>query len=272
MNHYRKYLVYVAALYLGGCADQESDLQVHAQGSIGSAGEKSRPVQNNSTKNAKPKVVREKDVIWDPLEPWNRAVFTFNQGVEHVFWDPILTVYRYLVPPLVQNGVHNVLEHVKEPLSIVSSVFQGDGDKIMTHFARFMCNTLFGLGGLIDIASDVNIVADQEDLGKAMKAYNIPPGCFVIIPFLGPTVSRDAVGKLFGFGLYGWLSPGAMASAGAFGAENLNQRLIFKDSIDHVLEYSPDPYEMIRRAYYESRGELPDRSYEDDIDDEDQDD
>lgn len=275
MNQHIRYLGCIAAVCISGCADQEEQQQLHVQprAALASAQNKTAGEKPSLDQKAQEKtqVVREKDVIWDPLEPWNRAVFIFNQGVEHVFWEPVLTVYRHLVPPFAQNTVHNLLEHVKGPLSIISSGLQGDGEKTLTHFARFMCNTIFGLGGLVDIARDVNIEADNEDLGKTMKAYNVPPGCFVMIPFLGPTVSRDAVGKVFSLGLYGWLSPGALVSMSAFGAENLNQRLIFKDSIDHVIEYSPDPYTIIRRAYYESRGELPDTSFQEDIEDDDSD-
>lgn len=272
MKYYTKYLGCIAAICISGCADQAEppNLQVPPHGALASPQKNSsgvaRTVPAPKAQEPMPRV-KEKDVIWDPLEPWNRSVFIFNQGIEHVFWEPILTVYRYLVPPFAQNAVHNVLENVKGPISIISSALQGDGEKTMTHFARFMCNTIFGLGGLVDIASDVNIQADNEDLGKTMKAYNVPPGCFVMVPFLGPTVSRDAVGRICGLGLYGWLSPGALVSMSAFGAENLNQRLIFKDSIDHVLEYSADPYAMVRRAYYESRGDLPDTSSQDEVDD-----
>jgi phospholipid-binding lipoprotein MlaA len=275
MKYSTKYLGYIAIICLSGCANQEEQHHLHVQprGALAVAQKKSATVKTSSAEHVqeKAKVVREKDIIWDPLEPWNRSVFIFNQGVEHVFWEPILTVYRYLIPPFAQNTVHNVLEHVKGPVSIISSALQGDREKTMTHFARFMCNTIFGLGGLVDIASDVHIEADNEDLGKTMKAYDVPPGCFVMIPFLGPTVSRDAVGRVCGLALYGCLAPGTLVSFGTFGAENLNQRLIFKDSIDHVLEYSSDPYAMIRRAYYESRGELPDTSTQEDVEDEDQD-
>lgn len=275
MKQYISYLGYIAAVCISGCADQSEPqtLYIQPHDVLAPSQKNASGVATPSAQKAQetPALVRDKDVIWDPLEPWNRAVFTFNQGVEHVFWEPVLTVYRYLIPPFAQNAVHNVLEHVKGPLSIVSSALQGDGDKTMTHFARFMCNTIFGLGGLVDIASDVNIEADNEDLGKTMKTYDVPPGCFVMVPFLGPTVSRDAIGRVFGLGLYGWLSPGALVSMSTFGAENLNQRLIFKDSIDHVLEYSADPYATIRRAYYESRGELPDTSAQEDIENDDQD-
>lgn len=276
IKQYTKYLGCITTLLcVSGCGDQAEQQLPHIQpqDALALSQKKSAMVKTSSAQHAqeKAKVLREKDIIWDPLEPWNRSVFIFNQGVEHVFWEPILTVYRYLIPPFAQSTVHNVLEHVKGPVSIISSALQGDGDKTMTHFARFMCNTIFGLGGLVDIASDVHIEAENEDLGKAMKAYDVPPGCFVMIPFLGPTVSRDAVGRVCSLGLYGWLSPGALVSFGAFGAENLNQRLIFKDSVDHVLEYSSDPYAMIRRAYYESRGEFPDTSTQEDVEDEDQD-
>ena len=246
-------------LFLVGCAGNEPEKYIITQ-------EKQSP----SSEHKKKKIVKEKDIIWDPLEPWNRGVFVFNQAIEHLMWEPLLAVYKTVIPSCGQKGVHNLLEHLKTPMSLISLTFQGEGEKTLIQFARCICNTLFGLGGIIDIAKDLNIETEPEDLSSLLKTYNVPTGCFMILPFLGPTVSRDAFGKLCSSAAYTWISPFAIASYGLFGAENLNQRLIFKDSIDHVMEFSADPYVVIRRAYYESRGEFP-NSFEELSEEEEQD-
>ncbi|PPE03732.1 MlaA family lipoprotein [Holospora curviuscula] len=234
-------------IFLGGCSENQSEVLMTTQ--------QRKPTVPPKEKKKK---IKEKDVIWDPLEPWNRGVFIFNQAIEHVIWEPILTVYKTLIPSYGQTAVHNVLQHVKMPINIISLGLQGEGERALSQFARFICNTLFGLGGIIDIANDIHLEAESEDISSLLKAYNVPTGCFMILPFLGPTVSRDAFGKLCMSGVYAWISPLALVSYGLFGIENLNQRIIFKDSIDHVMEFSADPYAVIRRAYYEARGEFPD--------------
>ncbi|GAJ45964.1 putative protein [Holospora elegans E1] len=220
-------------------------------------------------KNEKKKGVREKDIIWDPFEPWNRGVFVFNQAIEHVIWEPLLSVYRTVVPSFGQKAVHNLLEHIKVPNSVISWGLQGEGQNALNQFGRFMCNTIFGLGGILDIASDVGIAEEPQDFSRLLKAYNVPTGWFMMVPFLGPTVSRDFCGKLLNTALYTGVYPLAFGW-GVLGAENINQRLIFKDSIDHVMEFSADPYAVIRRAYYEGRGEFPESFEQGEDDDEDE--
>ncbi|ETZ07035.1 hypothetical protein P618_200806 [Holospora obtusa F1] len=227
-------------------------------------------VRMKQIKDPQKKIVKEKDVIWDPLEFWNRGVFVFNQGIEHIIWSPLLAVYRTLVPSIGQKALHNVLEHTKIPVSILSWGLQGEGDQAFVQLGRFMCNTIFGLGGLVDISSDIHLEENHQDINRLLKFYNVPAGCFMMIPFLGPTVSRDLCGKLFNAAIFSLASP-SFLGIGVFGAENLNQRLIFKDSVDHVMEFSSDPYAVIRRAYYESRGEFPD-NFEQDIQEDDEDD
>ena len=129
----------------------------------------------------------------DPLEPMNREVTKFNEGVDRALLKPVATVYRNHVPALVRTGVSNFFGNLGDLWSGVNSTLQLKIPDAMQNFMRFGVNTFFGLGGILDIASDANIERHKEDFGQTLGRWGVPAGPYIVLPFLGPSTLRDTV-------------------------------------------------------------------------------
>ncbi|MGZ8996757.1 MAG: MlaA family lipoprotein, partial [Rhodospirillales bacterium] len=103
--------------------------------------------------------------INDPLEPLNRGVFEFNRALDAMFLRPFVDFYRLLLPPPVQEGVHNVLANLRSPVILVNDLLQGEWQRAGTTAQRLVVNTTMGVGGIGDPASDFGLPAHSEDFG-----------------------------------------------------------------------------------------------------------
>ncbi|MBA3771164.1 MAG: VacJ family lipoprotein [Ramlibacter sp.] len=128
----------------------------------------------------------------DPLEPLNRNVMKFNEGVDAVVLKPAATLYRDAVPPLIRTGVSNFFGNLSDAWSFVNSVLQLKVHNAAENFARVQLNTFFGLGGIFDIASEFNIERHREDFGQTLGHWGVPAGPYLVLPLLGPSTLRDA--------------------------------------------------------------------------------
>ncbi len=129
----------------------------------------------------------------DPFEPFNRHVATFNEGVDSLVLKPVAITYKAVLPAFVQTGVSNFFGNLSDAWSFVNSALQLKGKNAGDNLLRFNINTLFGLGGLIDIASDMNIERHKEDFGQTLGHWGVPPGPYIVLPLLGPSTLRDTL-------------------------------------------------------------------------------
>lgn len=129
----------------------------------------------------------------DPWEPFNRQVTEFNDGVDRVVLKPSATWYREKVPPLVRTGVSNFFGNLSDAWSAVNSLLQFRLQEAEENFARFHVNTMFGVFGIFDVASDLNIERHREDFGQTLGRWGVPAGPYVVLPLFGPSTLRDAV-------------------------------------------------------------------------------
>ena len=129
----------------------------------------------------------------DPLEPLNRSVSEFNEGVDAVILKPGATLYREKVPPLVRTGVSNFFGNLTDAWSAVNSALQFKFQDAAENWMRFSVNTFFGLGGILDIASEMNIDRHREDFGTTLGRWGVPAGPYVVLPLLGPSTLRDTL-------------------------------------------------------------------------------
>lgn len=129
----------------------------------------------------------------DPLEPFNRKVMEFNEGVDSVLLKPVATAYRRGVPYLVRTGVSNFFGNLGDGWSFVNSVLQFKFQNAAENWMRLNVNTFFGLGGILDIASEMNIERHKEDFGQTLGRWGVPAGPFIMLPLLGPSTLRDAI-------------------------------------------------------------------------------
>jgi len=129
----------------------------------------------------------------DPWEPMNRKVSELNEHVDAIVLKPVATLYREKVPPLVRTGVSNFFGNLGDVWSAVNSVLQLNVPNAAENIMRFGVNTFFGLGGILDIASEVNIERHKEDFGQTLGRWGVPPGPYIVLPLLGPSTLRDTL-------------------------------------------------------------------------------
>jgi phospholipid-binding lipoprotein MlaA len=133
----------------------------------------------------------------DPLEPFNRKMFWINQKLDHNAALPAAVFYKSSVPGDLRDGVHNVLVNVGLPITVANDVLQGQFSRAGTAAERFGVNTTIGIVGVMDPATDMGLPLQQEDFGQTMGTYGVPGGPYVVLPLLGATLPRDAVGRIF---------------------------------------------------------------------------
>lgn len=129
----------------------------------------------------------------DPWEPFNRAVSTFNDDLDAAIAKPIATAYKVVVPPIVRTGVNNFFSNLTDPWTVVNSVLQLKPQAAVESFMRFNVNTFLGLGGLLDIASEMKIDKHVADFGQTLGHWGVPPGPYLVLPLLGPSTTRDTL-------------------------------------------------------------------------------
>ncbi len=192
----------------------------------------------------------------DPYESFNRAMLDFNMEVHRTVGRPIARAYDRLPAP-VQKGVHNFFTNLTVPWTFINDLLQGKGGKAATDFMRFAINTVFGLGGVLDIASEARMTYQKEDLGQTLYAWGVwPRANFIMLPLLGPYTTREAVGAGVQMG---W-DPIYDALLKADGDVKLAMRLLDATrgyaenaALLDQLESQPDPYIFIRESYYQHR-------------------
>lgn len=190
----------------------------------------------------------------DPLESLNRGTYRFNEGVDNVLLKPVATFYREKVPPLVRTGVSNFFNNLGDAWSAANSLMQFRLQDAEENLARFQLNTMFGLGGIFDIASDVNIERHREDFGQTLGRWGIPSGPYLVLPLLGPSTLRDtaALPVDWHFDVISSFRPVAARNATyAVRAVDTRSNLLRVSSV--LEEAALDKYSFTRDAYLQRR-------------------
>lgn len=129
----------------------------------------------------------------DPLEGYNRAMFSFNEQLDKVAIKPAAQVYEAVLPSPVRTGVGNVLGNLGDPWIGLNNLLQGKVAEGMSDLMRFALNSTWGLLGLLDIASAAGLPKHDEDLGQTLGRWGVGEGAYIVLPFFGPRTVRDAV-------------------------------------------------------------------------------
>ena len=133
--------------------------------------------------------------IKDCFEPLNRATFAFNQGLDKAIIEPIAKGYRNLPDP-IQRGTKNAVTNLSNLVTIPNNVLQGDVRMALINTGRLVVNTTIGLLGTIDVANKMGFPKyEKEDYGQTLGVWGIGPGCYVVLPVLGPSSIRDTAGS-----------------------------------------------------------------------------
>lgn len=127
----------------------------------------------------------------DPLEPLNRQVFRFNNALDDAILKPAATVYVTVLPSPVRTGVNNFFGNLSDVWSFANSVAQLKLQDSAQTFMRVNVNTVFGLGGILDVATELGIDRHSEDFGQTLGRWGVPAGPYLVLPVLGPSTLRD---------------------------------------------------------------------------------
>jgi len=189
----------------------------------------------------------------DPFERVNRSIYKFNDGFDRAVAKPIAHGYRAATPQFVRTGVSNFFDNLHYPTTIVNDVLQAKVKSFFSDTGRFVLNSTLGVGGLFDPATSAGLDKNTRDLGQTFGKWGIGTGPYLMLPFLGPTDVRDAVGRggdTFTTPQYYLLN--FWPSAGLFAVEAVDTRYRLL-STDAVLDAAYDRYAFIRNAYLQRR-------------------
>jgi phospholipid-binding lipoprotein MlaA len=127
----------------------------------------------------------------DPLEPMNRSISKFNEVLDDNVLKPAAKGYRDVTPQLVQTGVHNVFNNLSDIWSTVNNGLQLKGRDTAESLMRSVVNTVFGIYGIFDVATEIGLERHPEDFGQTLGAWGVPNGPYVVLPLFGPSTLRD---------------------------------------------------------------------------------
>ncbi len=195
---------------------------------------------------------------YDPLEPLNRKIFDFNLFIDRVALKPVAQGYVAVVPEVGRNAIRHFLDNLGEPLVFANNLLQGQFKRAHDTFARFLMNTTFGLGGVMDLASSNGLPKQSGDFGQTLYSWGIPDGPYLVLPIFGPSDPRDAVGM----GVDGYADPwNHLASNYHYwylglvrgAVDGIDQRARNLDTLDELQRNAIDFYAELRSLWRQHR-------------------
>ena len=194
----------------------------------------------------------------DPRDPWesyNRTVYKFNDGADKAVLKPVATAYRFATPKFVRAGVTNFFSNIDDVTVFLNDMFQGKFRRAVAAGGRFIINTTFGLGGLIDVAGVAGEPKHYEDFGQTLGVWGMGPGPYFMLPLLGPSTVRDASGRLIDnlFFIPANYVRNQNITTGAFLLNSVNLRSNLLGTEKVLEEASVDRYSFLRDAYLQRR-------------------
>ena len=201
--------------------------------------------------------------VKDCFESVNRGIFAFNQAIDGLIFEPLAKGYRYLPSP-IRTGTSNFVGNLSTLLTIPNNVLQGDLGIAGKNTLRFVVNTTIGIVGIFDPASAVGLNSyEKEDYGQTLGRWGVGEGCYVVLPVLGPSTARDAIGSLGNyFGGDAWYNVTVNNDTQHFSdfdyyASRVTSGIDFRaknfDAIDNLEKNSIDFYASVKSLYLQDR-------------------
>ena len=243
---FEKWVVLLVILLLSGCAHVRpshlgpKEARNMEESSIGDETEEFGPEETFS----------------DPLESSNRLVFQFNDKLYFWVMKPLAKGYNAVVPLEGRVPIRNAFQNIRMPIRAVSAFLQGKMRVAGIELARFGINSTMGLAGLYDVAkSEFNIKGQEQDLGLTLGYYGIAEGPYLILPFLGPSCLRDAIGMTGGLFLnpLNYIGPPIELVVGVQAYEYINNASLVAGEYESLKESAIEPYIALRNAYLQYR-------------------
>jgi phospholipid-binding lipoprotein MlaA len=196
----------------------------------------------------------------DPLESFNRGVYTFNDKVDRAVLRPIAVGYTKVTPQPVQSCIHNMFNNISDIWSAANSMLQGRGRDAINTVGRFLFNTTMGVAGCFDVATANGANRIPNDFGTTLGVWGIGQGPYLVLPFWGPSTVRDGAGLAGDFVGNQWTSIGAIENVpvrnSLYGLWVVDRRASLLDATDTVDRVALDPYSFVRDAYLQRRANM----------------
>lgn len=193
----------------------------------------------------------------DPIEPFNRAMFSFNEGLDRTVIKPVAEGYRVVVPGIVRSGTTNFFSNIEDLWIAVNQFLQGKFTEGVQDLARFVFNSTIGMFGLIDVASDFDLPKHNEDFGQTLGRWGVGNGAYLVVPVFGPRTVRDAFGRLID------VEADPVRHIGHVPTRNtvlvvraVNDRANLLDTVRIMEEAALDKYIFVRDSYLQRRRSL----------------
>ena len=192
----------------------------------------------------------------DPMEGWNRGVWAFNEKADKYVLRPIAKGYDKVTPAPVQTGIGNFFQNLLYPTVMVNDLLQLKFKQFGQDTLRLVVNTIVGLGGTVDVASDAGLPAHDEDFGQTLGYWGVGPGWYLMLPLFGPSNNRDLIGAV------GDWRTSTLTYIGEEEDSTLALELGFLQAVhgraqllpaDKVLEQQLDRYSFVRSLYLQDR-------------------
>jgi phospholipid-binding lipoprotein MlaA len=200
--------------------------------------------------------------VGDPLEPFNRVMFTFNDYVYTWALDPLARGYSAVLPWDIRVAVGNFFYNLQEPVRMVNALLQGRGGDAGTLLVRFVVNTTGGIAGFGDPAGrEMGFKAVDATLGETLATWGVGDGFYLVVPMYGPTTLRDFTGTVVdGLGLspYYYWADGWEETFAIYLGKELNKLSLHLGEYENMKKLSFDPYVAIRDSYFQYRKKLRD--------------
>ena len=201
--------------------------------------------------------------VKDCSEGFNRATFALNQGLDKVIFKPVASVYRKLPSP-IKTGVSNSLSNLSNVVTVPNNLLQGNFSEAGVNTGRFLINTTLGILGLFDVAEYIGFSEyEKEDYGQTLAVHGAGPGCYIVLPVIGPSTARDAVASIANFvGGDAWYNVTVNNDTHYFRdidyyASKVTAGVDFRgknyDSIENLEKNSIDFYASVKSLYLQDR-------------------
>lgn len=195
-------------------------------------------------------------VIPDPIEGWNRAMFSFNDTIIEYVAKPAYKGYEFVTPRFMRTGLKNFFHNAAFPVRFVNNILQGRGRAAGVEMSRFILNTTAGVGGLFDVAKHHKpiVPVEDEDMGQTLGVWGFGEGFYIVWPLMGPSTVRDTFGMAGDYFLHPasyirpWELGVGVKAVNVF--NDLDETLDLYDTLKHA---AIEPYSSVRDAYVQYR-------------------
>lgn len=192
--------------------------------------------------------------IDDPWEGFNRAMFAVNDGLDRAILRPVAAGYGAVAPGPVKRALRNAFSNLKEPARFANELLQGEFAAARNSAERFFFNSTIGIAGLFDHASDLGLERRPADFGKTLHRYGVASGPYLVLPLLGPSTVRDAIGT----GVDSFFSPltyvaGTTEGLAVRAGNAISTRESLIEPLDDLRANSVDFYAAVRSVWAQDR-------------------